>query len=91
MTGGVIDLNGPTAATAATASTAASAVLSFESFEISREPAHEPWARVYTTIAGADNNLGNSPTLEFSYNDAGVDRSTARPGRPKDRNSRWHR
>jgi len=93
MTAGVIDLNGPPAASTSISSppAPANAVIALESFEISREPAHEPWARVYTTIAGADNDLGNSPTLEFSYTDAGVDRSTARPDRPKDRNLRWHR
>ena len=94
LTAGVIDLNGPPAATAATAGSAATpvdAIIAFESFEISRQPAHEPWARVYSLLADADKDLSTSFTDEFGYDDANVGKSTARPDRPKDRNARWNR
>jgi len=92
MNAGTIDLNsGGAAGPAAAAGTAAAADPSFDSFEISREPAHEPWARVYTDPGAADLDTGNAPTPEFGYDDDGVGKGSPARGRTVTRNERWNR
>jgi uncharacterized protein (DUF2345 family) len=92
MNAGTIDLNSGGAAGPATAAAAATpAETSFDAFEISREPAHEPWARVYTDPGAADLDTGNAPTPEFGYDDANVGKGSPARGRTVTRNERWNR
>jgi len=61
-----------------------------EAFLTGRVPEHEPWARVYMTLA-ADGDSGNSQIPEYGYDDAQVGRGSAARGINFNRNAKWSR
>ncbi len=79
-----IHLNGPAAVAALSASAA------FGSFEVSRLPDHEPWNRVYSDPASADQNTNNTYTPQLSPTDPLVDKID-RDKTPLGRNPNWRR
>lgn len=87
FTGGTdIHLNGPTAQSAATAGD------TYYAFIAARVPEHEPWARIYSDPAKADQN-GTANSFQakpLNYTDASIGK-VDRNGTTLNRNPLWHR
>lgn len=94
LTGVQIHFNGPPSPPAAgTPAPGAppTAATTKDAYWTSRVPEHEPWARVMTEPALADDDVDNTHEPEFEYNSPDVGKSTARNEPPIVRNPKWHR